>query len=132
MLGCPIRDRRGQCRNFSDYILGAILKNRLGRDFYLEGGIWDIFGEVVVPTSEAGSPRQTLFGSFDPNKVYSTEGNPLVARFFTWLDFAIRTIRAGKVPRLSRTEYRPQGTMSIAQGRPKRNEPSAGVSPDQI
>lgn len=132
MLRCNVRDERtGICRTFSDIILGSLLKAGIQRQYDLEASISYVFEKLMLQTSEAGSPRATLFGSFDPNKSYTLEGNPLVARFFVWLQYAVNNIRRGKIPRLSRTEYRP-GTISIGQGRAKKGEPFVGVSPERI
>lgn len=132
MLDCPIIDSRNQCRHFSDYIIGSLIKNRIYEKYDMEAALAYVFEKLMMPTSEAGSPRQTLFGSFDPNKPYTLEGNPLVARFLSWLTFAVGNIKRGKIPRLSRTEYRPQGTVSIAQGRSQKGDAFTGVSPEQI
>jgi len=132
MLDCPIQDRRGQCRSFSEYILSALIKNGIHERYDIEAALSYVFEKLMMATSEAGAPRETLFGSFDPNRPYTLEGNPLVARFFTWLKFTVNNIRKGKIPRLSRVEQRPQGTVSIGIGRSSKDEPSADVSPDRI
>src|SRR5207244_627726 len=60
------------------------------------------------------------------------EGNPLQARFLTFLDYAVRNVARGKIPRLANVERRPEGTVSIGQGRWRPGEEAGGVSPDEI
>ena len=49
-----------------------------------------------------------------------------------YLQFAVNNIRKGKIPRLADVEHRPQGTVSIAQGRSRGGDPAGGVSPEIV
>ena len=87
--------------------------------------------KMLMPTSDSGDPRKTLFGGFDEAKPYTPGFNPLQARFMRFLTFAVGAIKKGKIPRLSTVQPRPQGTVSIGVGR--RNDDDTGtISPDEI
>src|SRR4051794_6685595 len=36
MLDCPIRDQRGQCRSFTDYIIAALIKHGIHKRYDIE------------------------------------------------------------------------------------------------
>jgi hypothetical protein len=36
MLDCPVRDSRGQCRSFTDYIVSALIKNGIHHRYDME------------------------------------------------------------------------------------------------
>jgi len=130
MLDCPLRDTRGGCRSFSDYILSALVKNGVHQQYDIEAALGYVFEKLMMPVSEKGEPRTTLFSGFDAD--HPDAPQQLQARFMLFLQYAVRNIRKGKVPRLSNTERRPQGTVSIVPGRTAKDEPAAGVSPEQI
>jgi hypothetical protein len=70
-------------------------------------------------------PRETLF-DVDPNRSYNLEiGNPLQARFCTYLMHELRSIMGGRIPALRRTQ-RP-ASLSIGYGKD-----TGEVSPDEI
>jgi len=131
MLHCPIVDSRGQCRTFTDYILSALIKNGVHHRCDLESALSYIVEKMLMATSDSGQPRDTVFGGFQELPDYAS-GNPLLARFLKYLKFAVNNVAKGKIPRLASVEQRPQGTISIGQGRQKAGDPYAGISPDEI
>ena len=129
MLDCPIQDARGQCRKFSEYILSALLRNGIHREYDLEACLAYIFQQMMLDKSlTTGLPRTTLFGGFDPHRTADVQGG-LRGRFMTFLKFALNNIRKGKIPRLANVFRYPPGTVSIGQGR---GDDQGGVSPDEI
>lgn len=130
MLDCPVRTPRG-CVSFTNYIVGAMVKNGIHRRYEAESVLQYVFQKMMMPTTDTGEPKATVFGGFDEGKPYFLGGNPLQARFMKFLQFAINNIRKGRIPRLARQEPRPQGTVSIGQGR-LGDEPGSGVSPEEI
>lgn len=122
MLDCPIQDAKGNCRTFTDYIVAVIVRNGLYRQFDMEAALGYIVEKMLM---------NRLFGGFEERPDY-TRGNPLLARFLKYLDFAVNNIRKGKIVRLANAERRPEGMVSISQGRQKLGDPSLGVSPDEI
>jgi hypothetical protein len=132
MLDCPVQDRSGQCRGFAEYIAAALVKNRIHDQYDIEAALAYVVEKMLMEKGQAGQPRETLFGGFDESRPYTRGFNPLQARFFSWLQFAVNNIRRGKIARLAKYEARPPGTVSIAFGRQKRGEPAAGVSPEDI
>ena len=132
MLDCPIRDSSGLCRDFSEYILAALIKNGIHHRYDIESAMSYVIEKMLMDRSlKTGQTRSTLFGSFDSERDYIPGTNPLQARFFMFLQNAVANIRAGRIPRLANTERRPQGTLSIGQGRQK-DDIGGVVSPDQI
>jgi hypothetical protein len=133
MMDCPVQDRRGNCHSFSQYIVNALIHNGVHQRYDLEAALAYVYEQMLLDRSfTSGQPRTTLFSGFDPNRPYDPDQNPLLARFMTFLKFAIRNIAKGKIPRLANQESRPQGTVSIAQGRTKEGDPAGGVSSDKI
>jgi len=110
MLDCPIRDSRGRCRSFTDYIVSALLRNGIHYRYDIEACLSYIFQKMMMDKSETGQPRVTVFGGFEERPGY-VDGNPLQVQFMKYLQFAVNNIRKGKIPRLSSTEPRPQGTV---------------------
>ena len=131
MVNCPVRDARGNCRGFSEYILSALIKNGIQNRYEIESALSYVAEKMLMPTSDSGDPRETLFGGFDEAKPYTPGFNPLQARFMQFLKFAVNNIRKGKIPRLSTVQFRPQGTVSIGVGR--RNDDDTGtIAPEEI
>jgi hypothetical protein len=80
---------------------------------------------MLSPVGERGLSRSALF-DIDPSRPYDLRtGNPLEARFKTYLRHELRSIIGGKIPAL-RTRQR-TGTLSIGYG-----TDSGEVSPDEI
>src|SRR4051794_257420 len=48
MLKCPLRDRRGNCRGFAEYILGALVKNDLGNRYDLEAALAYVVEKMLM------------------------------------------------------------------------------------
>ncbi len=126
---CPVIDSSGSCRDFANYVLGALIRNGVHDRFDLEQALQYVFEKMLLPRSEGGEGRNTLFTNFDANQPDSAAH--FRARFKTWVKYLVANIRAGKIARLTNIEQRPQGTVSIGQGRRKEGDPG-GVSPDQI
>jgi hypothetical protein len=99
MLDCPIRDSRGNCRGFAEYVVAALVRNGIHRRFDLEAALNYIIEKMLLDRSDTGQPRSSLFGGFEERPY--TAGNPLQARFFRFLELAIGNIRKGKIVRLS-------------------------------
>jgi hypothetical protein len=131
MLDCPIRDNRGGCRSFSDYIYSALLRHGIHHQYDIEEALHYVFEKMMMPTTDAGDPRATVFGGFVEKPEY-TGGNPLQARFMKHLKWVINGIRGGKIPRLALAAQRPPGTVSISQGRQQDGDPAGGISADEI
>jgi hypothetical protein len=130
IIDCPIIDGRGSCRGFADYVLGALLRQGVQSRYDLEQCLQYVFEKMLMSKGDSGEERNTLFTGFDPSQPDSV--NHFRARFLTWVKYAVNNIRLGKIPRLSDIEIRPQGTLSIGQGRQQKGDPFDGVSPDQI
>lgn len=131
MMDCPIKDSRGHCQGFAEYIVGALVKNGIHNLYDLESSLAYVVGKMLMDRGEAGEPRTTVFSGFEERPDY-VEGNPLQARFMKYLQFAVNNIRKGKIPRLANVERRPQGTVSIAHGRQRKGDPTLGISSDEI
>lgn len=130
MLDCPIKDARGTCRSFSDYTMSALVKNGIHQRYDLEAALAYVFEKMLMDKTDTGEARRTVFGDFT-EKPGLVEGNPLQARFMLFLNYAIRNVRQGKVPRLANTRRLP-GTVSIGQGRRREGDPADGISPEEI
>ena len=131
MLHCPIRDARGNCKSFTNYIVGTLVKNGVHARYDLEAALAYVVEKMLMERGEHGEPRITVFGGFEERPDY-VGGNPLQARFMKYLHFAVNNIRKNKIPRLADVEHRPQGTVSLGQGRSRGSDPAGGVSPDEI
>jgi hypothetical protein len=132
MIECPIMDSRGNCHRFADYVLSALIRQGLHTRYDVQAALGYVFEKMLMPHTEAGEPRATVFGGFQERPDFIAGENPLQARFLAFLGNAIRTIKQGKVPRLANVERRPQGTVSIGLGRRQEGDPAGGVSPDEI
>jgi len=129
MLDCPVRDRKGGCRGFAEYILSALVKNGIHDRYDIEAALSYVAEKMLMATAATGKQRTTLFGGFE-ERPHGPDFNPLQARFMSFLQFAVNNIRKGKIPRLSKVEPRPQGTVGIGQGRGEQTGPV--VSPEAI
>lgn len=128
MLDCPIVDKRGHCRKFSEYIVSALLKNGIQERFDIEEVLSYLLQHMLLDRSlRTGEPRTTVF-DFDERRPYKPGENPLQARFLNWLHFAIRNVSTGKIPRLALG--RP-GHVPIGQGR-RGESNSKEISSDAI
>jgi hypothetical protein len=131
MLDCPIRDARGNCRSFTDFIVGAMIRNGIHHRYDMEAALAYIAEKLLMDRTASGGPRASLFVGFQERPGYEG-GNPVLARFLKFLEWAINNIRKGKIVRLANVEQRPTGTVSIGLGRKKDADPAGGVSPDDI
>ena len=110
---------------FCNYIVGAIIRNGIPEQYDPEDCLQRICFHMLSPVGERGLPRQGLF-DLDPNRSYDLrQGNPLEARFKTYLYHDLRSIAGGQIPALRRNP-RP-GSLSIGYG----HDPGT-VSPDEI
>lgn len=124
MRSCPVRDNRGNCRGFVDYITGTMIRNRCGlRD--PEDSLARVCHQLLTPVNLQVRPRATLFGNFDETKPFIPGTNPLEARFKTSVGNAVRNLCDSD----RRTER--HATVSIVTGRDKERTPGA-VSADRL
>lgn len=131
MRDCPITDRQGRCRDFSEYIVSTLVRQGVHHRYDVEAALGYVLEKMFLDKSVTTSqPRATLFGGFDEKRPYQPGENPLQARFLTFLSNAVRNITAGRIPRLSNIQKRPAGTLSIGAGRADKE--SGFASPDEI
>ena len=110
---------------FAAYIVGALVRHGIHQQYDIDDSLQRIVFRMLSPVGERGLPRSTLF-DLDQSRSYNLQtGNPLEARFRTYLVHELRSISTGRIPALRRTQ-RP-GSLSIGYGRDQ-----AMVSPDQI
>jgi hypothetical protein len=130
MLDCPIRDRRGNCRTFSEYIYATLLRNGIQHRYDVEAALQYVIEKMLMDRSETtGEPRDNLFRGFKERPDY-VGGNPLVGRFLAFLDGAVRNIRKNRIPRFLDT--RQDGMVRIGQGRARRGEKTDDIRPDEL
>lgn len=129
MLDCPVKDAKGRCRSFTDYIVAALVRHGIHKEADVEDVLSYVYQTMMHDRKITGEPKATVFGSFDANRPYGPLGNPLEARFKTAVGNAIRNIAAGRIPRLFNAERRPQGTIAIGQGR---GDQTGSISPDAL
>jgi hypothetical protein len=111
MRSCPVRGRDGRCNRFTDYILGALIRNGCHYEYDIEDALQRIVFRMLSPVGETGKHRRTIF-DFDESRPFDLRlGNPLEARFKTYLHHELRSICGGKIPAL-RTRQR-TGTLTI-------------------
>jgi len=129
MLDCPIKDGSGQCRDFSEYMLSALIRQGIHDRYDIEGALSYVVTQMMMDKSlTTGQPRSTVFGGFDASRAYQPGENPLQARFLTYLKNAISNIKAHRIPRLANVQSRPPGTLSIGHGDSERGT----ISPHHI
>lgn len=131
-MACPIRDSLGNCRAYSDYIIGAMRKKGLFHRYDAEAVLSYIVQQMLLTRSlTTGNVRPTVFGDFNPDQTPDVRGG-LQARFMIFLNHAIRNVAKGKIPRLGKIERRPPGTVSFGLGRRKEADPGNEIHPDEI
>ncbi len=125
MQSCPVKDQRGQCRRWTDYILGSLIRWAGGnRNIDLEDALQMIAFHMLSSVGERGQRRKSLF-DFDESRPFDLrQGNPLQALFKIYLANDLRSIFGQKIKRI-RTIDRPKGTISIG------GDPNT-ISPDEI
>ena len=127
MRQCPIRTTSG-CTGWTDYIVGALLRH-CGRTVDLGDSLNYIAFRMLSPVGERGQARRPLF-DMDLDREYNvTVGNPLAARFRTFLMHDLRSVCGGKM-RCLMASTRPSGTVSIGQ-RKSDNGATADEIPDR-
>jgi hypothetical protein len=110
---------------FATYILGALARNGVQQQYDIEDSLQRICFRMLSHVGERGMPHSSLF-DLDLNRTYDLKrGNPLEARFKTFLINELRDITMGRIPALRRTQ-RP-GALSIGYG-----QDQGTVSPDEI
>jgi hypothetical protein len=110
---------------FANYILGALVRHGIHQQYDVEDSLQRIVFRMLSPVGERGLTKESLF-DLDPNRQYDTQrGNPLEARFRTYLTHELRNIGMGRIPALRRVQ-RP-GSISIGYGRDQ-----GMMSPDAI
>ena len=111
--------------HFVNYIVGARIRHGTQQKYDVEDCLQRICFRMLSPVGERGLPKDTLF-DVDLNGSYNLEvGNPLRARFCTFLMHELRNIMGDRIPALRRTPI--TGTLSIGYGKE-----TGEVSPDQI
>jgi hypothetical protein len=111
---------------FAAYIVSALARHGVHEQYDIEDSLQRICFRMLSPVGERGLPRDTVF-DIDLNRPYNLQiGNPLRARFCTYLMHELRNILSGRIPALRRTQ-RP-GSLSLAYGKV---EPGT-ISFDQI
>src|SRR4051794_32651595 len=79
MLDCPLRDRRGHCRTFSEFIYATLLRNGIHHRYDVEAALQYVIEKMLLDRSEAtGQPKDNLFNGFRERPDY-VGGNPLGA-----------------------------------------------------
>jgi hypothetical protein len=110
---------------FTNYIVGALARHGVQQKYNVEDCVQRICFRMLSPVGERGLPKETLF-DLDPNRSYNLAiGNPLQARFCTYLMHELRNILGDRIPALRRTQR--QATLSIGYSRDQ-----GMVSPDEI
>ena len=115
---------------WSSYILGSLLRS-CPRTASVPDSLNFIAWRMLSPIGERGEPRKALF-DLDPQRDYDLSiGNPLLARFRTFLMHDIRSICGGKIRRLLLSPRRPP-TLSIMPTRRKAEKKASTVSAEEI
>src|SRR5258708_28988859 len=109
-----------------------MVHSEITNSYDIEAVLNYIAEKLLMDKTFTGERKVTVFDDFDETRPFDGDKNPLQARFLHFLRFAINNVRRGQVQRLSNVERRPQGTVSIVPGRPRRGDPSQGVSSDEI
>jgi hypothetical protein len=110
---------------FTNYIVGALARHGVQQKYDVEDCLQRICFRMLSPVGERGLSRDTVF-DVDLNRSYDIEvGNPLQARFCTYLMHELRNILGGRIPAL-RTRQK-TGALSIGYGKE-----TGEVSPDEI
>ena len=125
MRDCPVQDATRRCRSFVEYILGALIRHGVQREYDMDAAIAYVYQNMMSPTTERGTAKSTLFGGFDETRPEALQGNPLEARFKRSVGNLVRNIASGRVPRLRRVQ-RPERTLSIGRAT------SGEIAPDAI
>src|SRR5438105_3211815 len=60
MLECPVRDSRGNCKSFTDYILGAFVRSGIHHRFDIEAALAYVVEKMLMDTGANGEPRRTV------------------------------------------------------------------------
>jgi hypothetical protein len=95
MKACPVKDSRGRCSSFTNYIVGCLLRHGCAQRYDPEDSLQYIAMHMLSPTGERGQPRRTLF-DLDPNYSWDLQrGNPLEARFKLHLRHDLAAICGG-------------------------------------
>jgi hypothetical protein len=108
MLDCPIRDSRGRCYTFTDYILSVLVRHQIHRVADIEDSLAYIYQTLMLDTKMTGTQKSTVFGGFNFDRDIG-EGNPLEARFRVAVGNAVKNIASGRIRRLLRS---PASTIS--------------------
>ena len=126
MLDCPIRDARGNCHTFAEYILNAMVRNNVHRGYDIEAALGYVVQQMLLDKTFAGQPRATLFSGLDATQPKSPDTNPLLGRFLTYLSYAIKNIVGGRIPRLSNRARMQKGVLAFGQGQ------RAAIDPNEV
>ena len=98
MRRCPIKGMAGKCSRFTDYIMAALVKQGLHRQYDPEGSLQRIVFKMIGKTGERGLPHKGVF-DFDESRPYNLRlGNPVQVVFKKYLSNEIRAIGMGDDP----------------------------------
>src|SRR5208283_1419386 len=61
MRRCPVQGRNGRCNRFTDYILGALLRNGCHYEYDIEDALQRIVFRMLSPVGESGMRKRTIF-----------------------------------------------------------------------
>jgi len=117
MLDCPIRDRRGRCRSFTDYIVGALVRNGITDSHEIQSALGHVAERMLMHRQlGTGEGWASVLDDFDESRPFDPDTNPLQARLLGYLRWAITDLAKRKVKEFN-AERRPKGTVSITSGR---------------
>lgn len=92
-LDCPLHDSRGNCKTFSDHVLSSLIRAGVHNRMDLEAAIQYVFEKMLLPRSETGQPRTTIFSNLDTTKPDASEY--VKAKVLTWAKMAVNNVRKG-------------------------------------
>src|ERR1700690_4433615 len=64
MLDCPIKDRRGSCRSFTDYIVSAMVHSGIANSYDIEAVLNYIAEKLLMSKTFTGERKVTVFDDF--------------------------------------------------------------------
>jgi hypothetical protein len=105
MQQCPVRDLAGRCSRFTDYILGALLRNGCHHRYDVEDSLQRICFRMLSPVGESGKQRKSVF-DFDESRPFDLAvGNPVEVIFKTYLANELKSICGGRMAALRTTHW---------------------------
>ena len=125
-----MKTRSGTCTGWAHYALGALLRHCPGK-VDLEDSMNYIMFRMLSRTGERGQRRKCLF-DMDTDRDYDLDrGNPLEARYKTFLLNDIRNVCSGRIRRLLANPKRPP-TLTITQSRNRADREPGTIGAEEI